>query len=338
VTFDSLALELSDRHQHLYAGLGVKSALALPELPLATGFGSPGGLAVRLSSDRVIPVGSAPHWRHDWSEPDGAVSLSGLRIGDRYGLDFPGVAEAWFTIDGNIDLWRDPDASAESVRHVLLDQVFPRLIAQRGTLVLHGSVATTAEGRTVVILGDSGMGKSTLASGIALSGGQVLTDDCLLIAFDGEQALAVPSYAGLRLWPDSLMALFEERQGEATPMTHYSSKLRLPSSTPASAGHAPTIDAILVLQGDDQTGQTRLSSLTPQQACMAVITNAFQLDLGKLRHTHALLGLSARLARSVPVLAFAYPRDYARLPSVVADIRATLDVTPIQGQELETPA
>ena len=294
---------------------------------------SVGGMTVRLCADRVIPVDIAPHWQHDWSEADGTVSLSGLRIGDQYGLVFPGVAEAWFNLEGNIGLWCDPDASVESVRHILLDQVFPRLIAQRGSLVLHGSVATTAEARTVVILGDSGMGKSTLASGIALSGGQVLTDDCLLISFDGGQARAVSSYAGLRLWPDSLMALFEERQGEATPMTHYSSKLRLPSSTPASAGPAPAIDAVLVLQDDDNTGQVKLSPLSPQQACMALIGNAFQLDLGNLRHTHALLGLAARLARCVPVLALAYPRDYARLPGVVADIRATLGVTRIKGQD-----
>jgi len=255
----------------------------------------------------------------------GTVSLSGLRIGDQYGLNFPGVGQAWFGTSGDIALWHDPQASAESLRHVVLDQILPRLLAQRGLLVLHGSLAATPDGHHVVIIGNSGMGKSTLASAFALAGGAVLTDDCLAVDFDGDRVRAIPSYPGLRLWPDSLTAMFPSREAEATPMAHYSDKKRLPSTPSATRPLAPPIDAILVLQHADGSDVIELSPVSPQQACMALITNSFQLDLGDLRHTHKLLGLAADLARQIPVFTLRHPRDYAALPRVVEHIRAALE-------------
>ena len=287
-------------------------------------------LRVCTSDDPVIPTDAVPDWRHDWLETaDEAssechISLSGLRIGDRYGLIFPKVGEAWFGTGGDIALWREPEASAESLRHVLLDQVLPRLLAQRGHLVLHGSLAVTADARHVVVIGDSGMGKSTLASAFALAGGAVLTDDCLSVAFQGERPRAIPSYPGLRLWPDSLTALFPARKAEATPMTHYSDKQRLAPATAIAANAAPPIDAILVLQHPETSDSIELSALSPHQACRALIGNAFQLDMGDLRHTHQLLGLAAELARRVPILVLRHPRDYNELPRVVEHICAHL--------------
>ncbi len=320
-------------HLYRYAGIRVASELLLPELPRESDQAATGDLIICLSPDPVIPAGIAPAWQHDWLDSDG-VSLSGLRIDHCYGLVFPGVAQAWFSLGGDIALWRDPDSSIESLRHVLLDQVIPRLIAQRGILVLHGSMAITADGLTVLMLGNSGMGKSTLASGIALAGGIALTDDCLTISLDvRDQPHAVPSYPGLRLWPDSLTALFDERRAEATPMTHYTNKLRLPPAAPAatsasgaraSTGAPAVIDAILVLQDSDGSDAVTLSPMAPRPACMAIIGNSFQLDLGNHRHTHQLLGLAADLAGRVPVLALTYPRDYAVLPRVVESIRMAL--------------
>lgn len=313
-----------------YCGLSVASTLPLPELSAVPEQATLPDLSVCTSDARVIPTDAAPDWRHDWLEADdkapaeGEISLSGLRIGARYGLVFPEVGEAWFGTGGDIALWREPQASVESLRHVLLDQILPRLLAQRGHLVLHGSLASTTDGHHVVAIGDSGMGKSTLASAFALAGGAVLTDDCLSIAFEGDRPCATPSYPGLRLWPDSLTALFPEREAEGTPMTHYSDKQRLAPASVIAPRSAPPIDAILVLQHSDSSDAVELSPLSPQQACMALIGNAFQLDMGDLRHTHRLLGLAAELARCVPVLALRHPRDYNELPRVIEHIRAHL--------------
>ncbi|MEO7199859.1 MAG: hypothetical protein ABIY56_06540 [Dokdonella sp.] len=253
---------------------------------------------------------------------DGSVSLSATRSGDCYGLYFPDVAEAWIKPGGSIALWFDPHASVESLRHVVLDQILPRVLAQLGRLVLHASMATTAQGRTVVILGESGRGKSTLASAFDVGGGHMLTDDCVVINADEGKLRAVPSYAGTRLWADSLAQMYPHGHAQATPVAHYSEKLRLvPDRTSDRDPHAPrAVDAILVLQEPDDEEQILLVGQSPQQACMAIIGNAFQLDLGDLRHTHHLLGLAAELARDVPVMNLHYPRDYSLLPAVVARV------------------
>lgn len=305
-----------------YADQVVASSLPLPELPSARPGAQPSWY-IEMQDVPVFPDLSSGSWLHDWLDPDGSIAISAARMGDHYGLRFPGVAEAWVDSSGSIALWRHPQASIESLRHVLLDQILPRTLAQHGQLVLHGSMATNASGRTVVILGESGRGKSTLASAFELAGGRVLTDDCVVISRHAGRTRAVPSYAGLRLWSDSLVALYPLRQAQATPVAHYSSKLRLAHGSTSEMHHPAhhTLDAILVLQEpEDDQQQILLSRPSPQQGCMAIMGNTFQFDLGNLRHTHRLLGLAADVARQVPVLNLHYPRDYSLLPDVVARV------------------
>ncbi len=305
-------------YQHVYAGHVLASALLLPEL-LAAADGSAADFRVESIADRTFPDAADCHWRHDFTDANGGVTLSCARIDSDYFFRFPGVAEAKTSRAGGIQLWRDPAANFESLRHVLLDQILPRLLAQRGHLVLHGSAVRSADGRTMVMLGDSGQGKSTLAGAYALSGGRLLTDDCVVLDFANDRVRAVRSYPGLRLWPDSLTTLFAERSAESAPMAHYSDKRRLTVDAPGADRAA--IDAILVLQRPPADGAIAIAPLPPQAACMALVRNSFQLDLGD----HALVGqhltLAAAASRQVPVLSLAYPRDYARLPDVISALR-----------------
>jgi len=65
-----------------------------------------------------------------------------------------------------------------------------------------------------------------------------------------------------------------------------------------------------------------------QAACMALVGNAFQLDLGDHNNLRRLLAHAADAVRRVPVLTLAYPRDYALLPDVVRRIEAEIDAEP----------
>lgn len=304
-----------------YADLILASALPLPEL-LAAPDGAKHSLHIEVQRTSVFPDLAIASWQHDWRDDDDNIIISAARIDDHYGLRFPDVAEAWIDPAGRIELWRDPQASIESLHHVLLDQILPRVLAQRGRLVLHGSMATTADGRTVVILGESGRGKSTLASAFDLAGGRVLTDDCVVVSLDEGKPRVVPSYAGLRLWPDSLVALYPGREAQATPVAHYSSKRRLAPAgrTDTQIPVSSTPDLILILQEPEDCAGIQLTRQSPQQACIAILGNAFLFDVGDLRHTHQLLGLAAGLASHVPVLTLQYPRDYSLLREVVTRV------------------
>lgn len=313
-----------------FAHLTVASTFPLPELPLADA-GSAPDFNIRIQRDRISPALTDASWCHDWLDCSDAITISVARVGEHYELRFPAVAQARVSLHGDIVLWRDPDASIQSLRHVLLDQLLPRLIAQRGNLLLHGSLVITAQGHACVILGDSGMGKSTLAGAFERFGGTALTDDCVVLDFDAGEVRAIPSYPGLRLWPDSLSALFA---GQASlPVAHDSQKQRL-ARADAGARLCPAIDSILVLQDPGEPGdrtEIRIDPLPPRSACMALIGNAFQLDMGDHLNVSRLLRQAADASSRIPVLALRYPRDYAALPRVVEHIgllHATRCMTP----------
>jgi len=309
-----------------YADRVVATSLALPELPEL-----PESPEFRPAADSVafhIDIGNCrtrdeatAAWQHDFLDPQGNVSLSCQREGSSYRFQFPGLVDACALTDGHVTIEASPDASPNTVRHILLDQILPRLLAQQGELILHGAAIAPLDGRAVVLLGDSGMGKSTLSGASALAGYQVLTDDGLLVRVNSDGVHAIPTYPSIRLWPDSFDTLFAGSDVISTPMTHYSDKHRL---TPASAGtrsHAGcSIAAIVVLQPPegDRITQTRLS---PQAACMALMRNTFQLDLSDHENVSRLLALAAETVDRVPAIALSYPRDYARLPAVVDVLR-----------------
>lgn len=314
--FSFVLMQNTTRH-YRYADRVVAATLDLPELPECP---TPAAVAFHVGLGRCDARDeAAPTWQHDFLDPLGAISLTCAREGGSFRLQFPGLVQALATPSGEITLEASSAASTNTIRHVLLDQILPRLLAQQGELVLHGAAITPIDGRAVVLLGDSGMGKSTLSGASAQAGHQVLTDDGLLVRVDSDGVHAVPTYPSLRLWPDSFDQLFAGSDVASAPMAHYSDKQRLDLAATPQPATCP-IAAIVVLQPpeDDRIIRTQLSS---QAACMALMRNAFQLDLSDHQNVSRLLGMAAETVGCVPTIALSYPRDYARLPEVVEALR-----------------
>lgn len=309
---------LSNPCHYRYAGRSLASSLPLPELgPASTA-------AAELRID-LVPMPRCTErqdieWRHDFVDPGYGTTLTCARTASGHLLEFPDVATIGVSAGGDVHVSAWPGASIESVRHVLLDQALPRILAQRGDFLLHGAAIRANNGRTLLILGESGRGKSTLASAFTCAGAEVLTDDCLRIEPSADAVDILPTYPGLRLWPDSLARLFPDAASRSTPMAHYSDKRRL-SLGDASASSAPiSLDAIFVLAPPEGSDTISLAPLSMQQACLALVSNTFQLDLKDAANVERLLAQAAQVAARVPVRALTYPRDYARLPEVVAQL------------------
>src|SRR5690606_19444533 len=129
--------------------------------------------------------------------------------------------------------------------HMLVDQVLPRLLAQLGHLLVHGS-ALRIDGRGALFIGPSGRGKSTLAGLMQRQGHTVLSDDCILLVADGERFQALPTYPSLRLNIDSLAALFPVSP-DTVSVAAYSEKRRLPMTTPGNLVDGMPVDALYLL-------------------------------------------------------------------------------------------
>lgn len=96
-----------------------------------------------------------------------------------------------------------PNADPGNIRLYLLGTIMGVLLSMRGYLPLHGSgIATTSN--CALFLGESGIGKSTIAAAMSRFGYSIITDDICAIAIKKEGQLFVnPAYPQIKLFADS---------------------------------------------------------------------------------------------------------------------------------------
>jgi hypothetical protein len=98
----------------------------------------------------------------------------------------------------------DEGADKGLVRLFILGTCMGAILLQKKVLPLHGS-AIVINGKAYAVVGESGVGKSTLASAFYKNGFQMLSDDIVAVSFneDGKPVVS-PAYPQQKLWQDSL--------------------------------------------------------------------------------------------------------------------------------------
>lgn len=246
-----------------------------------------------------------------------------------YMLRFGSATSFIVSADGGRVRVCGPDAPLSSdVRHLLLDQVVPLVLAHRGSLVLHAS-AVVLDGHSLALIGPSGAGKSTLAGALACEGGAVLADDAVVVQVHAEQALAYPAYPGLRVWPDVLSML---GYGHDAPCVADGSEKRRITRAPAHA--APSLTAPnfhesrplsrLYVLSDEQTARPRVTAVQKRAAAMAILAHAYVLDPEDLPRLCRQLDAACDVVERVAVRRLSYARDLAGLGDVRAAIARDL--------------
>lgn len=304
-----------------YCGLSVRS-----EFPLkitCNGVGEPDFTFRLLSSqDRLS---EQKGWLLNSTFQDGTPWLSIAARKNGYLLRFHGLADFRLSKDGRIECYPLEGTPTETIRHLLLDQVLPMALAQQGRIVLHGGSVQTARG-AIVILGETGWGKSTLTAALTQAGCRLLTDDCLLLEERGGQYYCVPSYPSVRLWPDSVTSLFGD-EDRSSPVAHYSDKRRLDADDVGfihAKGAVPLWRVYSLASPEEAAGAetTAISPVRGKAALMKLTESSFLLDpsdrLLLAQRFHAF----GRLAASIRLRKLTIPRDYAALPVACAAILA----------------
>lgn len=268
-------------------------------------------------------------WLHDWIEAN-ETTLTLARDGDRYWLRVPDQAD--FLLDPvHHQIQCAPLSTAlddATLEHLLVDQILPRYLAHEGYVALHAAMLQL-NGRTVLVTGPSGWGKSTLAGLVAASGHTLLSDDCTLLELADDRVFATPTYPSLRLWPDSMDALFPAG-ADARPMASYSNKQRVHGT--ATRMDEQDVSALIVL-GDpgEAPAHPVLAPIRAAETCLALVRHSFQLDPGdKLRMATHLRSCS-EIARRVPACRFDYRRDYRDAGNVVAALESFAATLPMPG-------
>jgi energy-coupling factor transporter ATP-binding protein EcfA2 len=181
-------------------------------------------------------------------------------------------------------------------------------------LTLHGAVA---------LIGPSGAGKSTLAVSMGRAGDTLLTDDGLILQPEAEQVVGIPSYPGIRLWPDSIRSLFDVAPAVAS-MAHYTAKKRVQSAQAnlRVSGDPVPIRRIYVLDPKEDA-DPRIPEIVPLSSSESVIALAMQTFHLEYRDSDLLrreFETSARIVTLTPFRRISYRRHFESLPMVRASI------------------
>jgi hypothetical protein len=294
------------------------SALVACDFPLPGIPEAPQGEAdIRIASGQGSASDTGYDWLHSWRESDGELVLSCARRCDEGGspshlLRFPELAD--FIITGNsVSCHPQANCRQDSLRHLLLDQVIPRLWAHKGHLVLHASAVQLPDGRVIAFLGESGWGKSTLAAALQGRGSRLISDDSVSLKAADAGVLLVPSYTGLRLNDDSIATLGLAGQ-EWTSVSHYSDKRRF---EPASQQHQQThvLDTLYVMDEPGPSAEPlSIKPLAGAGLIPTLIKRSFLLDTRDNHCATRQLQEASAVMRAAPnVRSLAYPRDYRQL-------------------------
>ena len=177
---------------HYWAyGLTVASEMEFPEL-----FPFP----VQSVPDVCLTVGPVPIVN---SHPKG-LHLNSLDITpDQYRLEVKEVARYHVSKGKMIIVDPDPLASADVIRLYCLSNAFAALLHQRKTIPLHAA-ALLKDDKLVMILGDSGSGKSTTMAALLQKGLSPFSDDVCVPVFSEGVCKFYASYPMMKFWKSTL--------------------------------------------------------------------------------------------------------------------------------------
>ncbi len=229
---DAAVWKLTRVYYYRISGLLVASDLALTGAsPAEPGFAERGPgesadvaiCAAPPPPSLANPTRSGPNWA--------------MAPGD-FLLEVPGVVRFRLSGGRRISYEAAPDATPGDVAAFVMGAAFGVLLHQRGVVVLNAA-SVLVDGRAVILMGGSGVGKSTLAAALEARGYPVIADDLCVVGVgpDGGPRL-VGDGAQLKLWRESIDALrLAARRGPRVRAAL--GKFHLQRASPAPGGPAP---------------------------------------------------------------------------------------------------
>jgi hypothetical protein len=310
-------------HRHRIADLVVESNIPLPEAPSAAGQ-KPECTFRCTPVQSFVPVGIDSF--HNWIDLKGEPCAWFFREQTGYRIRFRDMADFLVSADADeIHCFPLPEVPLETIRHLLLDQVLPLVLSRRGRITLHASAIATPAG-VFAFVGKSGQGKSTLVAHFAQNNYSILCDDGMVLRERAGETLVVPSYPGIRLWQDSLSALFDA-DTPTTAVAHYSEKRRLPldrtaSSDPVALGRIYILSSREEWSAKDEAGPIAIERLSARETMIELARYSYVLDPTDHQDLQRIFHQLVPLAEGIPCYRLFIPYDFSRLAEVCESVMA----------------
>jgi hypothetical protein len=196
----------------------------------------------------------------DFSDDATGVRYVAARTPEGFRLRFGGLCEFDLSADLTSATWAlHPERDARLVPVLAAGALMAFRFVIAGQLVLHAS-AVHARGRGLAFVGDSGMGKSTMATLMCAGGASLLTDDLARISFADARARLSPGGGESRLRPTSagLANLFDTARVTADGRT----AVALPRWTAGPVA----LDAVVIPLPSREHASVELTALAPPSA------------------------------------------------------------------------
>ncbi len=240
-----------------------------------------GGLTVQ--SDLVLPrLTQVPdqepdvafRWRHDAPPEDLPASTEhrsftghdgrviDVAIGGSQGLLRYQISDAGIFVIHPMAIDVYPHAGAEPMRieHYLVNAILATYAGLQGMVCLHAS-AVAVNGRATVITGPSGVGKSTAAAELLSKGGQLISDDAVVVRQVQGMWMAFPGAATIRLLDPAQETPGWENRGK------WESPMQTAPATP--------LEKIIVLTAGPDAGPPRRDDVALKIGSLAAVQPAW---------------------------------------------------------------
>ncbi len=172
------------------------------------------------------------------------------------------------------------------------------------------------DGDGVGLLGDSGMGKSTLSSAIHQRGCLILTDDLIPLVWEKEQTIIHPGIPMSRIWPDTGNQFVDEfdRAERIHPEGQKRKVFDRPDKARFAQDPAPLKTLYILERGHD----LELIPTSPAESLMALVRYSYRPEpVHALGLQPARMKTLGRTAASTRVLRLRYPSGFDQLENVI---------------------
>jgi hypothetical protein len=253
-----------------------------------------------------------------WVSVDGEETSLFFRESGNYLVRFPDMADFRISLDQQeVHCTPTPGMSDQDIADLYFNQIVPLVMGCQGEPVLHAS-AVAIDGRAVAFLGPTRRGKSTLAAAFAKAGNPFLTDDGLILDRSGAEYMVRPRAPVLRLCADSEAVVLRNAE---PPADADEMKTRISAGwCIAYQGEPLPLAAIYLMIEPETPDQTQIERLPRPAAVSELLKHSFILDVEDRDRVKLLFQRLVALAEQIDCFTLDYPRDYAKLPSVLTSI------------------
>jgi hypothetical protein len=217
--------------------------------------------------------------------------------------------------------WPSETSTLEDTATYLLGPIMGFVLLLRGRVSLHASAVAIGDS-AVAFVGPAGAGKSTTAAALADLGYRVLAEDVVTLDEFGASFLVQPGYPCIRLWPESVGALYgsDADLPKLTP-TWDKRFIDLTQKQYVFQDDPLPLSTIYIVNARVQTNDAPfVESISQSEALMSLVSNTYATQLMNRQMRAREFELLTRLLKTTSVRRLTPHSDPARIPALCRTI------------------